>query len=273
MKPVAMHFAAMAASALLALAAAAARPRSRPRPAAANRNELAPSAPASQTDPGQGALESLVAAAALGNVDAMNDLGVLYSIGGAVPLDYSKALYWYQKAIDGGSPEAMNNLGTMYLYGVGLPRDYSNAFRWFERSAEHGNPHATYSVAVMADIGLGTARDPALARAMYRKAAESGFTPAMVRLSDDLARRSGDGPDRVEAYAWLQVALQAGLPEELQITVLSKIDALGARLGPGRRDEARVRASQLARADQHPWSPPLNAKLQSPWSAVIRILL
>jgi TPR repeat protein len=246
MKPVAMHFAAMAASALLALSAAAGAAEVTTSPSAANRNELAPSAPGVTPTPGQGALESLVAAAATGNVDAMNDLGVLYSIGGAVPLDYSKALYWYQKAIDGGSPEAMNNLGTMYLYGVGLPRDYSNAFRWFERSAEHGNPHATYSVAVMADIGLGTARDPALARAMYRKAAESGFTPAMVRLSDDLARRSGDGPDLVEAYAWLQVALQAGLPEELQITVLSKIDALGARLGPGRRDEARVRASQLA---------------------------
>ena len=140
----------------------------------------------------------------------------------------------------------MNNLGTMYLYGVGLPRDYANAFRWFGRSAAHDNPHAMYSVAVMAELGLGTARDPALARAMYRKAAESGFTPAMVRLSDDLARRSGVSRDLVEAYAWLQVALQAGLPEEFQITVLSKIDALGPRLGPGRRDEARVRASQLA---------------------------
>jgi len=132
----------MAASALLALSAAAGAAEVTTSPSAANRNELAPSAPGVTPTPGQGALESLVAAAATGNVDAMNDLGVLYSIGGAVPLDYSKALYWYQKAIDGGSPEAMNNLGTMYLYGVGLPRDYSNAFRWFERSAEHGNPHA-----------------------------------------------------------------------------------------------------------------------------------
>jgi TPR repeat protein len=245
MKPVAMHFAAMAASALLALSGAAGAAEVMTSPGAANRNELAPSAPGATLAPGQSALESLAAAAAAGNVDAMNDLGVLYSIGGAVPLDYSKALYWYQKAIDGGSPDAMNNLGTMYLYGVGLTRDYVNAFRWFQRSAEHGNPHATYSVGVMADIGLGTSRDPALARAMYRKAAESGFTPAMVKVSDDLARRSGDGRDLVEAYAWLQVALQAGLPEELQITVLSKIDALGTRLGPGRRDEARVRASQL----------------------------
>jgi len=177
----------------------------------------------------------------------MNDLGVLYSIGGAVPRDYSKAFYWYQKAIDGGSPDAMNNLGTMYLYGVGLPRDYANAFRWFGRSAAHDNPHAMYSVAVMAELGLGTARDPALARAMYRKAAESGFTHC-----DGKVERRPRAPIRRQPRPLsrrthgLQVALQAGLPEEFQITVLSKIDALGARLGPGRRDEARIRASQLA---------------------------
>jgi len=96
MKPVAMHFAAMAASALLALSAAAGRrPRSRPRPARRIANELAPSAPRRHTDPrSRRARIAGRAAAATGNVDAMNDLGVLYSIGGAVPLDYSKALYW-----------------------------------------------------------------------------------------------------------------------------------------------------------------------------------
>jgi TPR repeat protein len=140
----------------------------------------------------------------------------------------------------------MNNLGTMYLYGVGMPRDNANAFRWFQRSAEHGNVHAMYSAAVMAETGLGTARDRALARAMYRRAAESGFTPAMVKVSDDYAQGSPAGADPIEAYAWLQVALQSGLPEELQITVLSKVDVLGARLGADRRDEARVRAARLA---------------------------
>ena len=84
MKPVAMHFAAMAASALLALSAAAGAAEVTTSPSAANRNELAPSAPGVTPTPGQGALESLVAAAATGNVDAMNDLGVLYSIGGEI---------------------------------------------------------------------------------------------------------------------------------------------------------------------------------------------
>jgi hypothetical protein len=240
-----MHVAVIAAAALLGLPGPGALAEAAAPSGEADRNAPGPSAPGAETTPAPTTLELLVAAAQAGNSAAMNDLGVLYSIGGAFPRDYSMALYWYQKAIDHGSAEAMNNLGTMYLYGVGLPRDYANAFRWFQRSSEHGNPHATYSVAVMADIGLGTSHDPGLARAMYRRAAESGFTPAMVKVSDEYARAGASG-DLVEAYAWLEVALQSGLPEELQIAALSKVDALGARLGPGRRDEARVRATQLA---------------------------
>jgi TPR repeat protein len=103
-----------------------------------------------------------------------------------------------------------------------------------------------YSAGVMAEMGLGTSRDPGQARVMYRRAAESGFAPAMVKVSDDCARETGAGADLVEAYAWLQVALQSDLPDEMQIAVLAKVDTLGAHLGAQRRDEARVRATQLA---------------------------
>jgi TPR repeat protein len=243
MKRVRTSVVAVAVIVLLALSGAEAAPQ----PAAPTGEEdwsasglPAPGAATSATP-----LELLVGTAAAGNVEAMNLLGVLYTLGVQVPRDYSMALYWYQKAIEGGSESAMSNLATMYLYGVGVPRDYANAFRWFGRSAVRGNVRSMYSVAVMADKGLGTSRDPRLARAMYRSAAEAGFAPAMVRVSDDYARRSGARRDLVEAYAWLQVALQSGLPEELQIAVLSKINDLGARLGPNRRDEARVRAAHL----------------------------
>ena len=245
MKRLRIYVAAVAAGALLALAGPGAAAQAAAPTGEADRDAPNPSAPGVQTTPAPTTLEPLVAAAQAGNAAAMNDLGVLYSLGASVPRDYSKALYWYQRAIDHGSAEAMNNLGTMYLYGIALPRDYANAFRWFQRSSEHGNVHGMYSVAVMAEIGLGTSRDPGLARATYRRAAESGCTPAMVKVSDDYARAGARG-DLIEAYAWLEVALQSGLPEELQIAALSKMEVLGARLGPGRRDQARVRATQLA---------------------------
>ena len=190
-------------------------------------------------------VEMRVGVAESGNVDAMNLLGVLYTTGTQVPRDTSMALYWFQKAIDGGSADAADNLATMYLFGIGLSRDPVNALRWFERSAARGNVHSIYSVAVMAEKGLATARNPQLAQAMYRRAAESGFTPAMVWVSEDYARGSGAKRDLVEAYAWLQVALQSGLPEELQIAAFASMENLEGRLGSQRRDEARKRATLI----------------------------
>ena len=132
----------------------------------------------------------------------MNLIGLMYVLGVQVPIDYSKAVDWFQKAIDGGSASAMHNLAQMYLYGIGVPRDYTNAFRWFQRSAAYGNVHGVYSAAVMAENGLGTARDLRVSRALYHDAAESGFAPAMVRVSDELARGAAKR-DLVE-YAWLR---------------------------------------------------------------------
>ena len=98
-----------------------------------------------------------------------------------------------------------------------------------------------YTAAVMADEGLGTPRDTALARTLYREAAESGFGAAMVRLSEDYAA-SGGTQDLVEAYAWLVLAAQSGLADEIGIVVLARMEKLGARLGPEPRDQARALA-------------------------------
>ena len=191
-------------------------------------------------------LDVIVRAAEAGNVEAMNLLGVLYILGLEVPRDYSKALHWYQKAIDGGSTNAMNNVAMLYLLGIGVPRDHANAAALFKRSAMRGSVQGMYSFAEMADRGMGISRDTRLAHGMYRSAAEAGYTPAMVRVSDDHARGHGARRDLVEAYAWLEVALQMGLPDELQIAALSRIDDLALRLSPKRREEARLRAAHLA---------------------------
>jgi len=246
MRSIRICAAAIAATTLLVLSQAIAGPLPAASAAQAIPNAPERFPPITPNQPNPIPFESLVGAAEAGNAEAMNLLGVLYTLGTGVPRDYSMALYWFQKAVDGGSADAMNNLGTMYLLGIGVSRDYVNALRWHERSAARGNVHSMYSVAVMADKGLGTARDPQLARAMYLKAAEAGFAPAMLQVSDDYARRSASQHDLIEAYAWMQVAWQCGLPEELQIAALSRREDLEARLGPEPRDAARTRAAELA---------------------------
>ena len=247
MKPTRTSFAVMAAGALLAMSGAQAAPQALTQASAAYWDARQPAALTTLPTAGANVLQSLLAAADAGDVEAMNLLGVLYVLGVQVPSDYSKAFNWFQKAIDGGSASAMHNLAQMYLYGIGVPRDYTNAFRWFQRSAAYGNVHSMYSAAVMAENGLGTPRDLRVSRALYHDAAESGFAPAMVRVSDELARGAARR-DLVEAYAWLQIASQSELPQELQIVVLSKMEDLGARLGPDRRNDARARATHIVAA-------------------------
>ena len=188
--------------------------------------------------------ERLGDAAEKGNVEAMNLLGGLYVTNARVPSDYSMALYWFQRAVDGGCADAMHNIAHMYLRGLGVARDYANAFRWFQRAAEGGNALAMHGVAAMAEHGLGTTRDLALARSMYRKAAESGIPLAMMWLSEDLAR-PGANQNVVEAHAWLEVVALSELDGRLQVIVLGRMEDLGNQLGPVGRDQARSQAARI----------------------------
>ena len=254
MKRVRTSIAAIAATALLAISGAEAalhRATSISDTDPSGARAFALEAPTTTTP-----LDALVRAAEAGNVDTMNLLGVLYTLGMYVPRDYSKALYWYKKAIDGGSTDAMNNTAKLHLLGIGVPRDYANAAALFKRSAMRGNVQGMYNFAVMADNGMGISRDPRLAHGMYRSAAQAGYTPAMLKVSDNHVRGHGARRDLVEAYAWLDVALQMGLPEELELPAISRIDDLAARLQPKRREEARFRAAHLMRARTNPGAAP-----------------
>ncbi len=57
------------------------------------------------------ALEYLTKAAALGDVEAHNDLGFMYSNGQGVEKDEKKKVYHYERAAIGGHPYARHNLG------------------------------------------------------------------------------------------------------------------------------------------------------------------
>lgn len=66
-------------------------------------------------------------------------LGKMYLEGNdAVEADTTKALKWFQKAAEQGSPVGQSGLGLMYLTGKGLPKDPSKALQYFTMAAEQG---------------------------------------------------------------------------------------------------------------------------------------
>ena len=61
---------------------------------------------------------------------AQNNLGMLYHAGKGVPVDYLKAIKWYNQAAQKGLPDAQNNLAIMFAFGKGVSRDYLKAYAW-----------------------------------------------------------------------------------------------------------------------------------------------
>lgn len=112
--------------------------------------------------------------AAQGNLNAMNDLGMMYMSGQGVKQDYATASSWFKKAADKGHLEAVTNLGTLYELGHGVPQDYDRAARMYRVAADHGVAVAQYNLAALYEVGNGVPKDLMQAYIWYGLAAKSG---------------------------------------------------------------------------------------------------
>jgi TPR repeat protein len=77
-------------------------------------------------------------AAARGEPEAQNNLGVMYANGRGVPQDYAEAVSWFRKAAEQGHASAQHNLGSMYLNGVGVRQNFDQSYAWFNLAAARG---------------------------------------------------------------------------------------------------------------------------------------
>ena len=84
--------------------------------------------------------------------------------------DYTKAIEYFQKAIEFGSDYAMYNLGCLYVDGKGVSRDYKKAKELFERAAEKGNKSAMFHLSrLLNEGGHGLKKDTEAAKIWYQK--------------------------------------------------------------------------------------------------------
>lgn len=77
------------------------------------------------------------------------------------PLNYTKALEYFNKAAQAGVSDAMNYLGLIYEKGEIVTRDYRIAVDWFYRAikADTGNAHAAYNLGRMYYSGYGVEKN------------------------------------------------------------------------------------------------------------------
>ena len=62
----------------------------------------------------------------------------MYTSGWGVPVDDAKAVFWYRKAAEQADVEAQNNLGLMYANGKCVLEDYVQACAWWSIAVNGG---------------------------------------------------------------------------------------------------------------------------------------
>lgn len=95
-------------------------------------------------------IEELKEKAEKGDVEAQLDLAYLYLYGNDnVAIDYAQSFAYYQKAAEQKSSVALNNLGSFYFNGIGTPVNYTKAIEYFDEAARLGSDDAAITLAII----------------------------------------------------------------------------------------------------------------------------
>ncbi len=109
----------------------------------------------------------------------------LYPSGAGIDFDEDRALSWYLKAAEEGSPKAMRMVGEVFQYrGYENKQDHQQAFSWYQRAAQSGDARAMYEIGWMYERGYYVAQDNEQAMKWYISAAEAGDSEAFHRLGE-----------------------------------------------------------------------------------------
>lgn len=156
------------------------------------------------------AVKWLLKAANSNHAKAQTTLGVMYQYGQGLEQDGRKAIEWYEKAASQKHVEAFRHLGDLYYDGgVGVPKSVATAVKWYSLASNSYDELATIKLLFMYIEGNEIKSDPKLALQLLNNIAAQGFPSSQELLGRVYA---GDyekfqvQPDKVLAYAWLNVA-------------------------------------------------------------------
>ncbi len=182
-----------------------------------------------------------------GNPLAMTIVGRFYLNGIGVTRDPTKAAEWFEKAAVLNEPGGTADLAVLYMRGIGVKQDYARAFTLTQPLAEHDVPAGQEILGVLYLNGWGVEKDEPRGLDLLVKAANKKLPAAMSQLSECYSDGKGVKPDKVIAYAWVDLAaLNAAVPIERAAYIKAR-DALGLVLLPAEVNLAREIAKE--------WSP------------------
>jgi TPR repeat protein len=130
-----------------------------------------------------------------GNPKAQTILGLMYSYGEGVPVDFREASSWYRRAAEQSYGVAQYSLAMLYLEGKGGPVDTDEAIRWLTLAAEGGHARAKRQLQEMNSVAYSdlatSGRDPLTARSPPG-AAQAGSGDSTPSKSDARSERRSE---------------------------------------------------------------------------------
>jgi TPR repeat protein len=158
-----------------------------------------------------------------------------------VPQSFEQAASWYEKAANQNHVEALLDLGLLYSDGRGVTKDPKRALALFRRSAGLGESFAQYQVGLAYDIGNGVRKDQKEAIKWYRKSAEQGLPGAQFNL----AMRLSNQPSEVYYWMSLATPQFKGNTNGDVMALAIKLrDEAAATLTPAERAEVDKRIQE-----------------------------
>jgi len=146
----------------------------------------------------------------------------------------------HQRAVSGDAV-AQLDLGLRYVTGRGIHADERAALNWIGKAAAQGNPAAQFELGSY--YTLEPHRDFGRAAALLRKSALQGFAPAQTSLAMLYLAGAGVSEDRVEAYAWLLLALAQGERDAVGLEADLRVELSDGELAKA-RELARQRGGK-----------------------------
>jgi TPR repeat protein len=193
---------------------------------------------------------------------SMNNIGLLYANGNGVKQSYEEAYKWWEMAAEHGDAWAMNSIGDLYENGHGVEQSFKEAFAWYQRAAEGGDALAMYNLGHFYEDGLAGNQDAKTALRWYERSADHGVAVSMHRMGLMIAQGRGQPADPAEGHAWLSVATQYFTGEDAQDAAVNEkaLAALTPTLSALQLERSREIAGNLAaRIDERRKARPLHA--------------
>lgn len=192
-------------------------------------------------------------AAALGDPEAQNAIGVAYADGKwGFPQDDEEACKWFAKSAKQENENAQFNLGVRYLSGSGVRRNEKEGVKWLRAAAQTGLSDAQYQLGLCLKNGIGAKKSDTRAVEWFKSAALSGHQKAQLELGKAYLSGIGGVKSPEDGVKWVIRCLNQEsffYPTDVSLEARAVL-GLCYQYGLGKKQDADEASKQIELAER-----------------------